>query len=264
MSDTLIFTVGFTDSVNADWALEDPKKQGLEDRTVYNLRKMVPEVEKWSASWEIDMSLKHNQILFHNWESVIRTPHLRMCNIKIGENDLIPEYKNTSYLMEFINMIPVKDFKHDVFDWNTDTEHLTHTVDWGSLYVNVNEMLAVSTVKGVTHLRSFLHSDQLTDLPEVLDMELHPRFGFEFTLNTNGGNRRSRNDNINFLRDDVLKKYQKYKSDLEARGFTETGVLNQCINGSLQIGKLLTDPIDVVENTKESPYICRASLTKPE
>lgn len=263
MSDKLIFTVGFTDAISDDWTVQDPNAILDDKQTSYNLKKMVTDEEKWSASWEIDMSKRHNQIVFHNWETIIRAPHLRMVDFFESDVPFIDDYKTRSYQLSFINLIPVKGFNTEAFDYNNDTENAVATVPWGSIYLDLNTMIATGNRSEAPLMQEFLFNESTTRIPELLDMRISPKFNFQFPIGFDefGSNRVN---TIAGMNPDARQKYETYKQELTDVGFTEMGILNFAHNGMLEVGKLIEDPVDIIDKLNESPYICRASLTKPE
>jgi hypothetical protein len=263
MSDKLIFTLGFTDNITDEWTVQETKNNLNPTQTSYNLKKMVPEVEKWSANWEIDMSKRHNQIVFHNWETIIRVPHLRMVDIFQTDVPYIDDYKTMGYQISFINLIPVKGINVELFDYNTDTEVSTSSVGWGSICLDLNTMIATGNKTELPLMQEFLFNENITDIPELLDMRLSPKFNFQFPIGfSEFGVKRV--NSIDKMTTAAREKYLKYKKELESAGFTDIGVLNFAHNGMIEVGKLMNEPIEIIDKLKESPYICRVSLTKPE
>lgn len=263
MSNKLIFTVGFTDSITDDWTVQEASFNTNSDQKSYNLKKMVPELEKWSASWEIDMSKRHNQIVFHNWETIIRVPHLRMVDVFQTEVPYIDDYKTMGYQISFINLIPVKGINTETFDYNNDTEVSTSSVSWGSIYLNLNTMIAAGNTTELPSLQEFLFNDDVNSVPEFLDMKLTPRFNFGFPIGFDEFDNR-RVNSVDKMTTVAREKYLKYKTELESAGFTDIGVLNFAHNDMIEIAKLINDPIDIIDKLRESPYICRVSLTTQE
>lgn len=264
MSDKLIFTIGFTDEIDKEWAVQNRDEEFEDGQVHYNVKKMVPEIEKWNASWEIDMSKRHNQVLFHNWETIIRAPHLKMVDKFEVDVPFVDDYKNMNYQFYFLNLIPIKSLNNEIFDYMNDTENCFPKVEWGALHIDLNAQIMSSVFRPGSMLQSFLFQEEVTELPVPIDMRLTPKFNFNFEIGHDIEFNVKRYELLERMHPSAFQKYQKYADQLTEAGWTTNGILNCTHNTLIEVGKLIEDPIDIIDKIYEAPYICRASLTKPE